>query len=165
MVVSHLLAHGLFFMIVVNGYLFVLMLTTSPRVWGYADYPEVIKNKVPPQTTNEKLLATIVSLPWLLFVLGFPIFSTYALKSKLGGKIPFWIAFLNLSVLFFLATMGDLVVLDWLIVSKITPGFVIIPGTDESDYKDFSHHYKAHARATIGLILICLITAGVISYF
>ena len=89
MVVTHLIAHGLFFAVIFNGYLFLIMVLTSPRVWGYADYPEVVKQKVPPQTRREKLLATVIGLPWIIFVVGFPIFSTYALKSKLGAEIPF----------------------------------------------------------------------------
>jgi hypothetical protein len=107
----------------------------------------------------------VIGLPWFVFVLGFPIFSTFALKSKLGDEIPFLTAFLNVFVLSLLATLGDLVILDWLIVSKITPGFVIIPGSEKADYKDFSHHYKAHARATIGLILLSLMIAGIVWYF
>ena len=95
MVIAHLITHGLFYAVIMNGYLFLLMITTSPRVWGYTDYSKEIKDKVPPQTKREKLLATIVALPWLLFVLGFPILSTYLLKSKLGNEIPFWIAFLG----------------------------------------------------------------------
>jgi len=67
--------------------------------------------------------------------------------------------------LVFLATLGDLLVLDWLIVSKITPKFVIIPGTDKVDYKDFSHHYKAHARAAIALVLLSLLFAGIVWFF
>jgi hypothetical protein len=125
----------------------------------------VIKDKVPPQTPREKLLAAVIGLPWFIFVLGFPIFSTYVLMSKLGDEIPFLIVFLNLFVLLLLATVGDLVILDWLIVSKITPRFVIIPGSERADYKDFSHHYKAHAKALVGLILVCLIIAGILWYF
>ncbi len=165
MVVAHLVTHGLFFAFIVNGYLLLVMILTSPRIWGYADYPEVIKNKVLPQTKREKLFATLIGLPWFVFVLGFPIFSTCALKSKLGNEIPFFTAFLNVFVLSLLATLGDLIILDWLIVSKITPRFVIIPGSEQADYKDFSHHYQAHAKATIGLILICFIIAGVVWYF
>lgn len=165
MAIAHLITHGLFFAVIVTSYLFVLMITTSPRVWGYADYSEAIKNKVPPQTKREKLLATIVALPWLMFVLAFPIFSTYVLKSKLGNEVPFWIAFLNLFVLFLLASVGDLVILDWLVISKITPKFVIMPGTVEEDYKDFSHHFKGHAKAAVVQIPICLIIAGIVSYF
>jgi hypothetical protein len=165
MVVTHLITHGLFFAVIFNGYLLLVMVLAGPRVWGYTDYPEVIKNKVPPQTQREKLLAAVIGLPWFIFVLVFPIFSTYVLKSKLGDEIPFLIAFLNLLVLFLLATVGDLVILDWLIISKITPKFVIIPGSERADYKDFSHHYKAHAKALVGLILVCLIIAGIVWYF
>jgi hypothetical protein len=165
MVVAHLITHGLSFAIIVNGYILLVMILTSPRIWGYTDYPEVIKNKVPPQTKREKLLATLIGLPWFIFVLGFPVFSTYALKAKLGSEIPFSIAFLNVLVLTLLATLGDLVILDWLLISKITPKFVIIPGSEEADYKDFSHHYKAHARAVVGLVLVCFIMAGIVWYF
>jgi hypothetical protein len=164
-VVSHVITHGLFFAVIADGYLLLVMVLASPRVWGYNDYPEVVKNKVPPQTKREKRLAAIVGIPWFIFLLGFPIFSTYALKTKLGGEIPFLVAFLNVFVLFLLTTLGDLVILDWLIVSKATPQFVIIPGSEKADYKDFSHHYKAHARAAIKLILVCLIIAGVVWYF
>jgi hypothetical protein len=165
MVVEHLLTHGPFFALAVNGYLLLVMILTSPRVWGYVDYPAVIKNKVPPQTKRENLLATLISLPWFIFTLGFPIFSTYVLKSKLGGEIPFLTAFLNVLVLSALATLVDLIILDWLIVSKITPGFVIIPGSEKADYKDFSHHYKGHAQAIPGLILLTAVMAGIVWYF
>ena len=161
-VLTHLLAHSLFFATIVNGYLFLIMVSTSPRVWGYSDYSEAIKAKVPPQTKKEKRLALIIGLPWIIFTLGFPIYSTYILKSKLGGEIPFWTAFLNVFVLVFLATLGDLVILDWL---KITPEFVMIPGTEKEDYQDFSHHYKAHARAAVPLVLLCIILASIVWYF
>ncbi len=163
MIASHMLTHGIFFMVAATGYLFVFMVTTNPRVWGYADYPEVVRSKIPPQTKKEKWLAGILGLPWILFVLAFPIYSTHLLKLQLGDDISFWLAFLNLFVMIVMVTLGDLVVLDWLVVSKITPRFVIIDGTDEADYKDFSHHYKAHARAAVIQILICLVVAGFIS--
>ncbi len=164
MVVIHVAVHGLFYAFIVNGYILLVMVLTSPRVWGYSDYSESIKAKAPPQTKQEKRLAILIAVPWMLFSAGFPIFSTYVLKTRLGGEIPFWLAFLNVFVLVFLAVLGDLVLLDWLIVSKITPEFVIIPGTDEEDYKDFSHHYQAHVRAVVPLVLVCAVVAGIVWY-
>jgi len=164
MVLTHLVTHGLFYAVMVTGYLLLVMLTTSPRVWGYADYSDAIKAKVPPQTGAEKRLAMIIAIPWMLFTFGFPVFSTYLLESKLGGEIPFWTAFLNVFVLAFLAVVGDLVVLDWLIVNTLTPAFVMIPGTEKTDYQDFSHHYKAHARAAVPLLLLCVMLAAVVYY-
>ncbi len=164
MLLNHIIKHSLFYTVIVNGYLFILMIAMSPRVWGYRDYPEVVKQKVPPQTKKEKALAGIVGLPWFIFVLGFPVVSTFLLKSNLESEISFFGAFLNVFVLFSLATVGDLIVLDWLIISKITPRFVIIPGTEVRDYKDFSHHYKGHAKAAILLIPLSLIIAAVVLY-
>ena len=63
-----------------------------------------------------------------------------------------------------LANLGDLVILDWLVISRITPKFVIIPGSEASDYKDFSHHYKGHARASLIITGVCALVAGVASF-
>jgi hypothetical protein len=165
MVFNHVLTHSLLFALIVNGSLLMVMITTSPRVWGYADYSQAIKDKVPPQTAGEKRLAWIFGLPWMIFTLGFPVVSTYVLKSNLGGELSFWTAFLNVFVMVSLAMIGDLVLLDWLIVNKITPKFVIIPGTEKSDYKDFSHHFRAHARAAILLVVLSFIYAGIVWFF
>jgi hypothetical protein len=154
------LTHGLFYGAVTTGYLFLFMITISPRVWGYADYPAAVKNKVPPQTRREKTLGAIIGLPWIVFVIGFPIYSTFALKAELGGDISFPRAFLNLMALIVCATLGDLVLLDWLIISKITPKFVIIPGSDKGDYKDFSHHFLGHAKAAVPMTFFALILAA-----
>ncbi len=60
--------------------------------------------------------------------------------------------------------LGDLIILDWFIISKWTPDFIIIEGSVKGDYKDFSHHYRGHAIATIPLILVCVILAAIISF-
>lgn len=163
MALNHILIHGLFYAAVFNGYLLLMMVTTSPRIWGYSDYPEEIKAKIPPQSKEEKRKAILWTIPMMIFAIGFPIYSTLLLKSNLAGDFSFWIAFLSLLVMVFLAYLVDLVILDWLIVSKITPNFVIIPGTEEADYKDFSNHYRSQLRAAPILVLLCLIIAGVIT--
>lgn len=165
MVVKHILYHGLFYAFVITSSLLLIMVTTSPRVWGYTDYSDAIKAKIPPQTQKEKRQALLIALPWLIFTFIFPIFSTYYLKAKLEGEITFWQAFLNIFVLITLGTLADLIILDWLVVSRITPRFVVIPGTEKADYKDFSHHYMAHARAVLVLLPLCVIIAGFVVCF
>lgn len=157
------LVHGLIYGAVTTGYLLLFMVTVSPRVWGYADYPRAVKDKVPPQTRKEKVLGALIGLPWTLFVFGFPIYSTLALKAEMGGTLTFPRAFLNLVVLFACTTFGDLVVLDWLIISKITPRFVIIPGSAKEDYKDFSHHFRGHAKAAVAMTVMALILEALVS--
>jgi hypothetical protein len=104
----------------------------------------------------------VVFLPWFLFIFLFPLYSTLLLKTNLGNEISFLLAFLNIAVSVFLFYLGDLIILDWLIISKLTPSFVIISGSDISDYKDFSHHYKGHMKAILPLLVLCLILAGIV---
>jgi hypothetical protein len=155
---------SLIFAGIANVYLFFVMITTSPRVWGYSDYPDVVKDKVAPPTRNERWTAALVGLPWFAFLFGYPFVAFYRMKAGIGDEIPYATAFVFFFAMFQSASLVDLVVLDWLIVSTITPSFVIIPGSDAADYKDFSHHYKGHARAFLALTLLALVFAAVGTY-
>ena len=163
MLTTYTLLHGLICGITFAGYIFLLMITLSPRIWGYQDYPERVKAKVPPQTRRERTIAGLAGIPFFLIAIGFPIYSVLTLKNQFGGEIPFMDAFFHLLVLVMSANFGDLVILDWFIISKITPRFVIIPGSEAEDYKDFSHHYKGHVWGTIAMVILCAVTALVVS--
>jgi hypothetical protein len=63
----------------------------------------------------------------------------------------------------FLFFLVDLVILDYLIISKITPKFVIITGTSPEDYKDFSQHYKGHILAIVPLVVICTMFSCIVT--
>lgn len=140
------------------------MVTTSPRIWGYKDYPEKVKEKVPPQTRRERILAGILGIPFLIFAFTFPVYSVLALKTQLGGIVPFLDAFIHLMILFAFITFGDLVLLDWLLISKITPSFVVIPGSEAEDYKDFSHHFRSHLRAAVIMVIVNAVIAMLLKF-
>lgn len=84
-------------------------------------------------------------------------------QGQTGGQVLFETAFLHVLVMFAAAAAGDLVLLDWLVISRITPKFVIIPGTVRKDYRDFSHHFKGHAGGAVLMILLAAIIAGLAS--
>ena len=165
MVFHRIVLNGLYYTAIGAGYLLIFMIAFNPRIWGYQDYPERIKEKIPPQTRRERVIAGLVGLPWFLFILGYPLISTILLEIEIGGEISFEIAFLNIFFMVILFFLVDLVVLDWLIISKITPNFVIIDGTTAEDYKDFSHHYKGHLITSIPLTIISVIFAAIIVLF
>ena len=158
------LVDSLVFAGIANTYLFLMMITTSPRVWGYSDYPATVKEKVPAPTRKEKLTAVLLGLPWAVFLLVYPFFATLRLRAALGGDFTYAVAFIHFFAMYQLAALSDLVVLDWLIISKITPRCVIIPGSDEQDYKDFSHHYRGHARAALIMTGLALVFAAAVTY-
>lgn len=140
------------------------MVAFNPRIWGYQDYPDRIKEKIPPQSRRERIIAGLVGIPWFVFIFTYPLVSTAFLETELGGEISFEVAFINIFFMVFLFFLTDLVVLDWLIISKITPKFIIIDGTTPEDYKDFSHHYKSHLIAFIPLTLICILFSAIIVF-
>ncbi len=165
MILSFTLIHGLLFALLFTDYLFLIMISFNPRVWGLQDYSKAIKQKVAPKTERERRLALVLSIPFFIIILGGPILSALMLETQLGGEISFVSAFIHLFVLVTLGTLGDLVILDWLIVSKITPQFVIVPGTEAEDYKDFSHHYRGHVGGAIVTLIYCVIIAFAVSIF
>ena len=163
MELAYSIQQALFYGCVFTGYIFLLMVTLSPRVWGYADYPDAIKRKVPPQTRRERVIAGVVGVPFILFALAWPAYSVLALKERLGGAVAVGDAFVHLLLMVVFKTVGDLVILDWFIISKVTPGFVVISGSEVEDYKDFSHHYRGHLRATIIMVVLCAVVALIVS--
>jgi hypothetical protein len=163
MALSYILTQGLLYFVIVDGYILLIMVSLSPRIWGYTDYSIEIKKKVPPQTTKEKIIAAIVGIPWFVFTLGFPVFSSLQLKGLIGAEFNFGIALFNILVMVILVNIGDVLILDWLIVNKLTPKFVIIPGTEKEDYKDFSHHYKGHIKGSIIQLVLCFFLAVIVS--
>ena len=163
MVLKTVVIDSLVFAGAANLYLFLMMITTSPRVWGYSDYPATVKEKVPPPTRKEKLTAVLLGLPWAVFLLVYPFFATLRLRAALGGDFTYAVAFIHFFAMYQLAAVSDLVVLDWLIISKITPRFVIIPGSEEADYKDFSRHYRGHARAALIMTGLALVFAAAVT--
>jgi hypothetical protein len=163
MLISFSLIHGLIYGGGITGYLLLLMVTTSPRVWGYQDYPERVNEKVPPKTKRERMMAGVASIPFILFSLAFPVYSVLALRSRVGSRVSFVDAFLHLLILMASVTFGDLVLLDWLVISKITPEFVVIPGSEADDYKDFSHHYRGHLRAAVVMVIVSALIATIVN--
>ncbi|MFX1536274.1 MAG: hypothetical protein ACFFDI_18820 [Promethearchaeota archaeon] len=162
MVFEKIVVNSLVYTTIGASYLLIFMITFNPRIWGYQDYPDRIKKKIPSQTREERVTGGLVGMPWFIFIFGYPLVSTAFFEADLGGEISFEVAFLNMFSMVLLFFLVDLVVLDWFIISKITPRFVIIDGTTPEDYKDFSHHYKRHLIALIPLTLLCLLFSAII---
>ncbi|MFX0203305.1 MAG: hypothetical protein ACFFCW_44950 [Candidatus Hodarchaeota archaeon] len=157
--------NGLLYTLFGAGYLFLVMVTFNPRIWGYQDYPDRIKEKIAPQTRKERAIAGLVSVPWVIFMLAYPVMSTVLLETELDGELPFVVGSLNFFFMVLIFFLVDVLVLDWLIISKLTPKFVIIDGTTAEDYKDFSQHYKSHAIAAIPIMVFCALLALLIAIF
>ena len=164
--ISNIILHGFIFAIILTAYLLFVMVKLGPRIWGFSDYPKEITKKVPPQTKSEKKKGYLLSIPFFLFSLSFPIVSTLILRNQFGGEIDFLTAFLNIFGILMFFNVVDLVILDWIIVGTITPKFVIIPGTEDmkdKEYKDFRiTHAKGHIWGTLLIAVLSLLLALII---
>ncbi len=147
----------------VNLLLFLMMRFMPARIWGYSDYPERIKRAIPPQTKEEHRSAMLMSIPWALFSFGFPIYRVVMLKAEMAEQFTLGIAFSTLFAYFIVVSLLDLIVLDWWLISRLTPKFVVMAGTDREEYKDLSEHYRAQLIAIAPAALILLLVAWLIT--
>lgn len=154
--------------IFIHGFIYSLVLSLiislsqlyNPRLW-LQDYPEDIQNKVSPKTSKEKKLSLYVGIPFLLFMFLYPFIVTYYNIIELNAKI----IFLQLFGIEFFFNLIDLLVLDWLIFTYITPKYLKIPGFEEERaYKNYIFHVKGFYIGTILSIIYGLIFSLVI-YF
>lgn len=136
----------------------------NPEIWVH-DYPPDIKEKYGPVSERTKRQAKIVAIPFFAVMLGGLIWSNLKLRRQNGGKLSLKGAFANAFGLIFSSWFFDLTLLDWLMFVRITPDFVVLPGTEGmAGYDDYIFHLREHTRALPMLALlagfIALLTAS-----
>lgn len=158
------LLDGAIFSLIGSLYL-VGMLWYNPRLaLNKGDYPDDVLAAVPPKTNEEKRLAIIVGVPYLIYAFAFPVISTIALNNSSGGNAPFLDLFLHMLVIIFFFNLVDLLILDLWMFCTITPKFVVIPGTEGfPGYKDKGMHIRGHVKGSIFMVLLALLSAWIIS--
>jgi hypothetical protein len=105
----------------------------NPRIWLH-DYPKEIQAKVPPKTPQEKRATRIAGFLFMLILVGTLIYSVTQLKAENGGSITFIHAFFHVFLVFNIFNLVDALILDYLIITLITPKFIIIPGSEGMEY-------------------------------
>ncbi len=139
------------------------VLRFNPRLL-LQDYPEDIQQRVAPKTERERCWSLGVGIPFLILLGAVPFISTLTLKRQGGAGLSFPQLFLNAFGVVFIFNLVDLLVLDWLMFCTVTPGFVVIPGTEEMQgYKDYGYHFRAFLTGTVFSIVAGLVIGGVVA--
>jgi len=139
------------------------LLRFNPRLL-LQDYPEDIQHRVAPKTEQEKRQSLRVGIPFLILLGAVPFISTLALKRQGGAAASFPQLFLNAFGVVFIFNLVDLLLLDWLMFCTLTPGFVVIPGTEGMEgYKDYGYHFRAFLTGTVFSIVAGLVIGGVVA--
>jgi len=127
------------------------------------DYPQAIRDLVPAKTERESRLGLIVGMPFLLVLLLGPLISTIVMEGRAAGTVPFWALATHAFGVGFVFNLVDLVLIDWLVFCTITPGFLVLPGSEGAEgYKDYAYHARAALKGTVFCVLWGLIVGGIV---
>jgi hypothetical protein len=136
----------------------------NPRLF-LQDYPAAIQAAVPPKTEQEKRLSLLVGLPFLLLLLVAPLVSTLAFVRGSGGSVSFLSTFLHAFGVIFTFNVVDWLLLDWVVFCTLTPGFLVIPGSEGmAAYKDYFYHFRASLVGTVLSLVGGVLIAAVVSW-
>lgn len=154
--IEHMLLEGLIYSVVLALIVTVSQLFNA-RLWLNC-YPKAIQDIVPPRTKSEMRKKLIVGIPFMLIMLGYPLYSTFVLKAGMGSSYNYWIGFLNLMVIQNSFNLFDLIVLDWLVFCTIKPKYLMLEGTaGMKEYSDYIFHLKAAGK---GLLISVIFSAA-----
>ena len=156
-----ILTHSLIYSIPASIHLVILLMIDNRMFLSEGDYPDDVLAAVPPRTKEETRKAAILSAPWFLWSLGFPVWSALQYAAQSGIKPPFWTISLHAFLIFFSFWLVDLLVLDILMFATITPKFVVIPGTEGfPGYKKIDWHLRGHFQKGLPILLFLGLAAG-----
>jgi hypothetical protein len=164
-IVTPVLMHGLIFgsvLSVLMGVIFLGIAYANPEIW-LNDYPPDIRERFGPMGERAKRQRRLAGVPVFLLLFGTIALSALRL-ARIGVDENFFAVFLGTFVVLLVFNLVDLLILDWLVFNTLTPGFVVLPGTEGArGYSDYGFHFRAFLKGVAGSIVVSLIVAGAAS--
>lgn len=122
----------------------LLLLKKNPR-YMMQDYPKEILKSVEEKTAKEKRESLLFGFPFISILLLYPVLLGFYGKFVVDNG--FLVNWLTIFLLVFSFNVVDLLILDWLLFCFITPGFIIIPGTEGNPgYKNYWFHFHGFLK-------------------
>ena len=118
----------------------------NPRLWlNPRDVPPDIYAAVPPKNPREELVSRLLLGPIFLLLIVPPFVSTLGFAAS--GERSLFLLAAHAFLVLLMPTLGDLLIVDWLLLNTITPAFIVFPGTEGlPGYKDYGFHLRAHLK-------------------
>jgi len=143
-----ILRDGALLSVVASTYLLVL-LRFNPRIF-LKHFPKEIREIVPPKSEKERRMSIMLGVPLGLLFIGSTFASALLWRASAQGSLSFWELFAHVFGLFFVFNLVDLLILDWLIVCRFTPRWLIIPGTEHIVMpKEYLYHFEGFLMGTV----------------
>ena len=163
MITLNLFLHGLFYGLVMSillGILITVSQKMNAEMW-LEDYPPEIREQFGPMSVKAKKQKGVLSLLFLAAFLG-PVIVSIMTLDRPGYQQVFW------NVFFVVLTFNvfDLLILDWLIFSTLTPDFIVLPGTEgQRAYKDYRFHARGFGKGLFLTVFISMLAAFIARFF
>ena len=158
-----ILRDGALLSVVASTYLLVL-LRFNPRMF-LKHFPKEIREIVPPKSEKERRMSILLGAPLGLLFIGSTFASALLWRASAQGSLSFWELFAHVFGLFFLFNLVDLLILDWLIVCRFTPRWLIIPGTEHIVMpKEYLYHFKGFLMGTVVSVIGGLAIAALLHF-
>ncbi len=142
--------------------LILLSVRANPRLW-LQDFPQDIRDAVPPKTADEKRQSLVWGIPFLVTFVGVPVWSCVELSRQLASHASFALLWLDAFGVILVFNVVDLVLIDWLVVCWMTPGFIVIPGTAGfAGYKNYGHHARGFLIGLLGAAVAATLVAAAV---
>jgi hypothetical protein len=143
-----ILRDGALLSVVSSTYLLVLLRFT-PRMF-LRHFPKEIREVAPPKSEKERRISILLGAPFGLLFIGYIFASALLWRASAQESPSFWELFAHAFGLFFLFNLVDLLILDWLIVCRFTPSWLVIPGTEHVVMpKEYLYHFKGFLTGTV----------------
>lgn len=138
-------------------------MTLNPRLMAQ-DYPPEIKTQISPLNAAEKKQQVVMALLFWVFALGLLGYSNAQLVAR-SGENAFVPLFINTYLVFEIANLFDLVVMDYLIIMILKPRFLFVPGVENlAQYNTFTYHFKGFLKGLMYGAVIGLVVAAVSTF-
>jgi hypothetical protein len=156
-----LLQHGFIWGLVFGGVFCAAMLILG-RIDAEMllnDYPPDIRARFGPMKPETRKKASLASLP-LLFALFTVVIVALVMLRRSAGELTFLNTLIVTVLIFEVWNLMDLLLLDWLILLRLRPSFMVLPGTEGlAGYQDYGFHFRKFLNGlAFTLILSVLVT-------
>ncbi len=160
--------HALLYGVILSVLLAVLILWSvwfNPEMWLH-DAPKEVQAKFGPISAKAKrqrtlfailVFAPVIALPWLAL----------SQLAASGVSLDFWPVFVTLYTIMMLFNLVDLLLIDWLVIEWWRPDFLfsrspLLAALLPED--DYAFHFFGFLKGTVGITLVSLVVAGVVSW-
>jgi hypothetical protein len=158
------LQHGLLYGAILSAALTVAVLgsmAVNNEIWLH-DYPADVQAAYGPISERGRRQRSVFTVLFFAGLIAMVAWSLVHLAQRAGG-LTFVGAALHLWVMFMTFNLVDWLLIDWLVLGVMQPGFVFLPGTDRNlaGYRAYGLAFRGFVKGTLGITIAAPLLAAI----